>query len=96
MLESRILEATQMMKNLEQKSKHARRNPSKEAQLLHALKPFVPQANHKTLEDTMDFLHLLETLRSIGGNSVHSNGIYDIDQECMSRRKKPFDTPSQI
>lgn len=91
MLENRILEANQMIKNLEQKSKQARRNPSKEVQLLHALKPFVPQANHKTLDDTIEFLHLLETLRAIGGNSIHANGIYDIDQECISR-KKTFDT----
>jgi len=90
MLESKILEATQMIKSLEQKSKQARRNPSREARLLHALKPFMAQSNHKALDDTVDMLHLLETLRVARETSIHADGIYDIDEECVLR-KKTFD-----
>ena len=88
MLENKILEATQMIKDLEKKSKHARKNPSREARLLHALKPFMAQANHKALDDTVDMLHLMETMRSISVTSIQPSGIYDVDEECL--RKKPL------
>ncbi|MCL2855238.1 MAG: hypothetical protein FWE21_06425 [Defluviitaleaceae bacterium] len=98
MLESKILQATQMMKAIEQKSKHARKNPSKEARLLHALKPFINPTSHKTLEDTADMLHLMETMRAVTDNyiqsqdiSIQSDGIYDVDEDCMrGRNKKPL------
>ena len=56
---------TPIHKAMEKENKRARKNPNKEAQLLHALKPFMPSANHKAIEETIEAIHLIETLRGI-------------------------------
>ena len=99
-------------KAMEQENTRSRKNPSKEARLLSALKPFMPQANHKKLDETLDTIHLLETLRGIQKRlprpkvqattqnvqtqelttdpSVHTDGVYDIDKQCLDTPKSPL------
>ena len=41
------------------------KNPSKEVQLLQALKPFMPENNHENLESAAQMIILMETLSNI-------------------------------
>ena len=85
---------------IEKESKKVRKNPGKEARLLSALKPFIGTGDHKALDDTINALHLMETLRGLSHHipkprpsalttqelSMHPDGIYDIDERCMSNK----------
>ena len=48
-------------------NKKARKNPSKEARLLEAIKPFVDAGSHSTIERAVDLLYMIETLRGLTG-----------------------------
>jgi len=46
-------------------NKRARKNPTREARLLDALKPFMDHKSHDAVNKTIDMLHMLETMRGI-------------------------------
>jgi len=46
-------------------NKRARKNPTREARLLDALKPFMDHKSHDAVNKTIDMLHMMETLRGI-------------------------------
>jgi len=84
---------------IDAENKKARKNPSKEARLLAALKPFVDINSHRALEKAIDILYMQDTFRGLAGgmnrprkpaatkaaaiDSIHEDGIYDIDRRCM-------------
>ena len=99
---------------MENENKRSRKNPNKEARLLEALKPFMPESNHQKLNDTIDVIHFMETMRGmqnmlpqkiaqpvkaleakvadpsahkVADPSVHEDGVYDIDQMCLTSPK---------
>ena len=50
---------------MESENKRSRKNPNKEARLLEALKPFIPESNHHKLNNTIDAIHFMETVRGM-------------------------------
>ena len=46
-------------------NKKAKKNPTREARLLEALKPFMDHKSHDAVNKTIDMLHMMETLRGI-------------------------------
>jgi len=103
---------TPIQKAIEKENAKSRKNPNKEARLLAALKPFVASHAHKKLDEVVDAIHMLETMKGLKGHlpapkavqaqnipqpegppkdpSVHTDGIYDIDQDCMKNRTNPL------
>ena len=52
-------------KAIEKENARSRKNPNKEARLLAALKPFVAKEAHKKLDEVVDAIHLMETMRGL-------------------------------
>ena len=46
-------------------NKRVRKNPTREARLLDALKPFMDHKSHDAVNKTIDMLHMMETFRGI-------------------------------
>jgi len=46
-------------------SKRVRKNPTREARLLDAMKPFIDYRSHDTVNKTIDMLNMMETLRNL-------------------------------
>ncbi|MCL2377109.1 MAG: hypothetical protein FWC76_06920 [Defluviitaleaceae bacterium] len=46
-------------------NKRVKKNPTREARLLDALKPFIDYRSHETVNKTIDMLHMMETLRGL-------------------------------
>jgi len=46
-------------------NKRAKKNPTREARLLEALKPFMDNKSHDAVNKTIDMLHMMETMRGI-------------------------------
>ena len=46
-------------------NKRVRKNPTREARLLDALKPFMDHKSHDAVNRTIDMLHMMETMRGI-------------------------------
>ena len=49
-------------------NKKARKNPTREARLLEALKPFMDYKSHDAVNKTIDALHMMETLRALSSH----------------------------
>ncbi|MDR2167792.1 MAG: hypothetical protein LBE35_08105 [Clostridiales bacterium] len=82
---------------IEKENKRARKNPCKEARLLAALKPFVNTGNHKVLDDTIDALHLMETLQSLRSHMPKPQPAAQIRQQAASpNAKDPSIQPNGI
>ena len=56
---------TPITKAIAAENKKARKNPTREARLLDALKPFMDHKSHEAVNKTLDMLHMMETLRGI-------------------------------
>ena len=52
-------------KAMEKENNRSRKNPNKEAKLLSALKPFMPKENQRMLDNTINAIHMIETLRGM-------------------------------
>lgn len=46
-------------------NKRARKNPSREARLLEAMKPFMDKRNHRAVDKAIDALHMMETFKGL-------------------------------
>ena len=56
---------TPIAKAIAAENKKVRKNPTREARLLDALKPFMDHKSHDAVNKTIDMLHMMETLRGI-------------------------------
>ncbi|MDR2183575.1 MAG: hypothetical protein LBE55_05320 [Clostridiales bacterium] len=68
---------TPITKAIAAENKKARKNPTREARLLDALKPFMDHKSHTVVDKTIDMLHMMETLRGISAqlpNNAHIPG----------------------
>jgi|GEM_PF-955342 len=60
---------------IEEKQLEHQNNPSREIILLNSLKPFFSKSQHKSLDNAISALHMLQTLQTIKDNSnAFSNG----------------------
>ena len=94
-----MLEIYQMGENFRKQSdmlvnhhKEVVKNPPREVQLLRAMKAFMPEERHPNVDKIIDVMMLTRTLESIrkeqhtrqlAQESVHPDGIYDIDAKCV-------------
>jgi len=71
------------------------KNPPREVQLLRAMKAFMPEERHPNMDSVIDVMMLTRTMesirderrgRQIAGASVHPDGVYDIDANCVAGR----------
>ena len=72
------------------------KTPPREVQLLRAMKAFMPEERHPNVDRVIDMMMLTRTMESIRDEqsrqqlaqaSVHPDGVYDIDTNCISARK---------
>ena len=56
---------TPITKAIAAENKKVRKNPTREARLLDALKPFMDHKSHDAVNKTIDMLNMMETLRGI-------------------------------
>jgi len=94
---------------IEQEGIKRRENPSKEVRLLQAIRPFMPYSRQEQLSKSIDMLYNIETAKSLStnissksqkplkiaeiDNSVHPDGVYDIDKNCMDQMQSPSISP---
>ena len=65
------------------------KNPSKEVQLLQALKPFMPENNHKNLDSAAQLLILMETLNNIKSEAnIISAGEVKAQEKAKAKENK--------
>lgn len=80
----------------------AKNNPSKEIQLMNVLKSFAPRENHEMINKMSDFFLLMSTVQNIqndlraystqnvnekNDDVLHTDGVYEVDNQCMSDLK---------
>ena len=79
--------------------KNTELNPTKELQLMRALKPFMPPERREKLDSITEMLTLLSTFENIRDEAneiskpiaeateldpaIHSDGIYEVDEHCL-------------
>ena len=72
------------------------KNPPREVQLLRAMKAFMPEERHPNVDKVIDMMMLTRTMESIRDEhngrlftkaSVHPDGVYDIDANCIAGRR---------
>lgn len=71
------------------------KNPPPEVPLLRAMKAFMPEEKHQNVDRVIDVIMLTRTMESIHEEqhserlahaSVHPDGVYDIDANCIAGR----------
>lgn len=82
------------------------KNPSREVQLLKAVKAFSDPSKHDSIEKMIDSLLMIDTIQNVNAGissasasiraaghnqetrdtSIHEDGIYDIDQNCLRQK----------
>jgi hypothetical protein len=78
-------------KAIEAERQKALSHPSKEVALLSALKEFAPSHSHENYDRASQMLVTLGLLKDVNetiraDESVHADGIYDIDLECSASK----------
>ena len=80
---------------LEEHHKGIAKSPPREVQLLRAMKAFMPEEQHPSVDKVIDMMMLTRTMESIREeyngrqsvqSSVHPDGVYDIDTNCVTGR----------
>jgi len=82
--------------------KNFKQNPTKEMQLINALRPFLPTERHEKLDSISEMLTLLSTFESIRreantatlshlevmetDSAIHEDGIYEVDENCLHKK----------
>lgn len=91
---------SKMHKAIQSQQLQTKKDPPKEAQLLSAMKAFAREETHPMYDRMIDMLLTADTLQKMSGrikpvtvqetsqNSVHHDGIYDIDNVCVASRGK--------
>jgi hypothetical protein len=82
-------------------SSNVEKNPSKEVTLINAMRSFMPEGSRHTADKVTGMLNQITCLQRLAGqlgsmaNSgvagacVHSDGVYEIDEQCVRRRSSP-------
>ena len=75
-------------------------NRPKEIELLYALKPFVAEEKNVVIDKIAESIMMLKTISgmqlelknktNLEENSEHTDGIYDIDTQCITAKKNNF------
>ena len=69
------------------------KKPPREVQLLQAMKAFMPEQQHPNVDKVIDMMILTQTMKSmrdeysgrqLAKESVHPDGVYDIDTNCVT------------
>jgi len=97
---SEIYEISEYFKKLNDTFVHhhkgVAKDPPREVQLLRAMKAFMPEERHQNIDKMIDMMMLARTMESIreehngrflAQTSVHPNGVYDIDMNCVNARE---------
>jgi len=79
--------------------KNFKQNPTKEMQLINAIRHFMPAERHEKLDNITEMLMLLSTFESINreanavslsqteieeaDSAIHEDGIYEVDENCL-------------
>jgi len=85
-----------------QSRKNFKQNPTKEMQLINALRHFMPPERHEKMDSIAEMLTLLSTFESIQkevnavslaqveatetDSAIHEDGIYEVDQNCLRKK----------
>ena len=103
---SSLVEIAQLAKQLDAdfrtSLRAARSNPCKEARLLEAMKPFLAQESQgacDSLIETMAMLNSAQELNKktlLAESEIHPDGVYDIDSECLARKRKQPKPPARL
>lgn len=99
------LELKNHIKNIED-------NPTKEIVLLNAIKPFVLEENQKNIDNMINIVTNISALSHILPKSLNTenkvikinaldpsvkkDGVYDIDESCLTHINSSFDKPNNI
>jgi len=91
--------------------KNFKQNPTREMQLINALKPFLPRERHERLDSITEMLTLFSTFESIrkevsstslaqsevaeADSAIHEDGIYEVDEECLHKKSMGQMQPMQ-
>lgn len=80
---------TKLQQDLKQRTDETKKNPTKEIKLMQSIKPFLHIDQHTNLEKMIDALFIVQTLQNVNKdvNTLHNDGVYEIDSTCMSRNK---------
>lgn len=85
-------------KEVEIRREKIKANRSKEVELLYAVKPFLAQDKSAVIDKMADSIMMMQTLNTLQSEmnrdyrkeSVHSDGIYDVDENCMASKNNNF------
>jgi len=77
-------------------------NPTKEMQLINAMRPFLPPEQHERLDSITEMLTLLSTFEGLRSEAsaaalaqpeameadpaIHEDGIYEVDENCLYKK----------
>jgi hypothetical protein len=85
-------------KEVEIRREKIKANRPKEVELLYAVKPFLAQDKSAVIDKMADSIMMMQTLNTLQSEmnrdyrkeSVHSDGIYDVDENCMASKNNNF------
>lgn len=85
-------------KEVEIRREKIKANRPKEVELLYAVKPFLAQDKSDVIDKMADSIMMMQTLNTLQSEmnrdykkeSVHSDGIYDVDENCMASKNNNF------
>ena len=82
--------------------KNFKQNPTKEMQLINALRPFLPPERHEKLDAITEALTLFSTFEGVRRDAnaaslaqaegiaddpaIHEDGIYEVDENCLYKK----------
>jgi len=91
--------------------KNSAQNPTKEMQLMNALRPFLPTDQHEKIDSITEMLTLLSTFDNIrkeanmsaspaveaieNDRAVREDGIYEVDEHCLYKKGMSYTPPEE-
>lgn len=88
-----------IQEEIENRREKIKTNRPKEIELLYALKPFMPQEKNFMIDKIAESMMMVKTLTGMQseiknknheGESIHSDGIYDVDTNCLAAKNNSF------
>ena len=93
-------ELSRMMSAFQFRHEQIKRNPSREIALIQAMKPFIDGRNHGRIDDMIEMMTVADMFKRVQGenwedtDSIHEDGVYDMDKSCLyarERQKNPME-----
>ncbi len=85
------------LQKIEEEVEHQRlqvkNNRPKEIELLYALKPFIPHEKYVMVDKLAESIMVMKTIAGLQAEmdkSMHADGVYDIDTNCLADKKNNF------